>query len=378
MLVDGTVVGTITPAGTSYATYTTASFNVTAGSHTITFVGVDPSGADYTAFLDQVSIDNVSPTGFTDPGFENPSLGTGPSAYQYRPTGSAWSFSGSAGLAGNGSGFTSGNPNAPQGSQVAFLQKTGSISQAVNFAAAGSYLISFSAAQRANFGTSNEQVQVLVDGTVVGTITPAGTSYATYTTAAFNVTAGSHTITFVGVDPSGADYTAFLDQVSIDNVSPAGFTDPGFENPSLGTGPSAYQYRPTGSAWSFSGAAGLAGNGSGFTAGNPNAPQGSQVAFLQKTGSISQAVNFAAAGSYQISFSAAQRANFGTSNEQVQVLVDGTVVSTFTPAGTSYATYTTASFNVTAGSHTITFAGVDPSGSDYTAFLDQTSILLVG
>ena len=71
-------------------------------------------------------------------------------------------------------------------------------------------------------------------------------------------------------------------------------------------------------------------------------------------------------------------ANFGTSNEQVQVLVDGTVVSTFTPAGTSYVIYTTAAFNVTAGSHTITFAGVDPSGADYTAFLDQTSILLVG
>ena len=108
-----------------------------------------------------------------------------------------------------------GNPNAPQGSQVAFLQKTGTISQAVNFAAAGSYLISFSAAQRGNFGTSNEEFQVLVDGTVVGTITPAGTSYATYTTASFNVTAGSHTITFAGVDPSGADYTAFLDQASI-------------------------------------------------------------------------------------------------------------------------------------------------------------------
>ena len=168
--------------------------------------------------------DNVSPTGFTDPSFENPSQGSGESAYKYDPTGSAWSFSGSAGLAGNGSGFTSGNPNDPQGSQVAFLQKTGTISQVVDFAAAGSYLISVSAAQRGNFGTSNEEVQVLVDGTVVGTITPASTSYATYTTASFNLTAGSHTITFVGVDPTGADYTAFLDQVSIDIVSPTGFS----------------------------------------------------------------------------------------------------------------------------------------------------------
>ncbi|MGZ3381638.1 MAG: C2 family cysteine protease, partial [Isosphaeraceae bacterium] len=134
------------------------------------------------------------------------------------------------------SGFTAGNPNAPQGSQVAFLQATGTISQVVNFAAAGSYLISASAAQRGNFGTSNEKVQVLVDGPVVGTITPASTRYATYTTASFNVTAGSHTITFVGVDPTGKDYTAFLDQVSIDIVSPTGdwfsrnMTDPGLQD----------------------------------------------------------------------------------------------------------------------------------------------------
>ena len=378
VLVDGTLVDTFTPASTSYANYTTASFNVTAGSHTITFVGVDPTNADYTALLDQVSINNVAPTGFTDPGFENPILGTGRSAYQDNPTSSAWSFGSTAGVAGNGSGFTAGNPIAPQGSQVAFLQATGTISQVVDFAAAGSYLIGVSAAQRGNHGTSDEEVQVLVDGTVVGTITPADTSYATYTTASFNVTAGNHTITFVGVDPTNADDTALLDQVSINNVSPTGFTDPGFENPIKGAGELAYQDDPTGSAWSFGSTAGVAGNGSGFTAGNPTAPQGSQVAFLQATGTISQVVDFAAAGSYLIGVSAAQRANFGTSNEEIQVLVDGTVVGTITPSSTSYYIYTTASFNVTAGNHTITFVGVDPTNADYTALLDQTSILRVG
>ena len=89
----------------------------------------------------------------------------------------------------------------------------------MNFAAAGSYLIGVSAAQRGNHGTSDEEVQVLVDGTLVDTFTPASTSYANYTTASFNVTAGSHTITFVGVDPTNADYTALLDQVSINNVA---------------------------------------------------------------------------------------------------------------------------------------------------------------
>ena len=52
-------------------------------------------------------------------------------------------------------------------------------------------------------------------------------------------------------------------------------------------------------------------------------------------------VSFSTAGSYVISVSAAQRANFGTSDEEVQVEVDGTVVNTFTPAGTNYTTYTT-------------------------------------
>src|SRR5262249_4622335 len=61
-----------------------------------------------------------------------------------------------------------------------------------------------------------------------GTFTPAGTGYATYTTAAFDVTAGNHTIRFVGVDPSGADYTALLDGVSIDTLAPPASSDPNF------------------------------------------------------------------------------------------------------------------------------------------------------
>ena len=70
--------------------------------------------------------------------------------FQYRPTGSPWTFSGGAGISGNNSGFTSGNPPAPQGVQVAFLQSTGSFSQIVTGWAAGSYMLTFSAAQRGN------------------------------------------------------------------------------------------------------------------------------------------------------------------------------------------------------------------------------------
>ena len=78
-----------------------------------------------------------------------------------------------------------------------------------------------------------------VDGTLIGIFTPGSTSYATYASAPFKLRAGDHTIAFVGVDPSGADYTVLLDQASINNVSPPGFWDSSFENPSQGSGESA-------------------------------------------------------------------------------------------------------------------------------------------
>ena len=244
----------------------------------------------------------------------------------------------------------------------------------VSFPTAGSYLISFSAAQRGNPGTSKEVVQVWVDGVVVGTLTPAGTSYATETTVPFDVAAGSHTITFAGVDPTGADYTALLDQVGIDYVAPTGVTDPGFEGLSLGTGLSANKYDPTGSAWSFSGTAGVASNGSGFTYGNANALQGTQVGFLQDTGSFSQVVSLSATGFYLIGFSTAQRAKPKLSNQNFEVLVDGMVVGTFTPAGTSYASFTTVPLALVAGTHKITFQGLDTAGGDNTAILDNIQL----
>src|SRR5262249_46003945 len=150
----------------------------------------------------------------------------------------------------------------------------------------------------------------------VGTFTPAGTRYTAYNTASFTVTAGSHTIAFVGTDPDGADRdnTAFIDRVRINRVLPV-LQDPGFEQPLVGTGAfNSFQYNPSGSQWTFDIGSGVAGNGSAFTAGNPAAPDGTQVAFLQGTGSFSQSVALAA-GAYTISFSAAQRANLQYSSQ---------------------------------------------------------------
>ena len=140
----------------------------------------------------------------------------------------------------------------------------------------------------------------------------------------------------------------------------------------MGTGSSSsYLYDPAGTPWTYTGSAGVAGNGSGFTKANPNAPEGTQVAFLQQKGSISQTVSGLAAGSYQLSFDAAQRAIHQASSQDFEVLVDGVVVSTFTPAGTGYSLYTTATFTVSAGTHTIVFQGLDGAGGDNTALIDD-------
>jgi hypothetical protein len=310
---------------------------------------------------------------FNQGGFETPNVGTGTyGAFQYNPSGSAWTFDNNSGVAGNGSGFTSGNPNAPEGTQVAFLQGTGTFSQSVVFTA-GTYSISFKAAQRGNFQASSQTFEVLEDGNVIGTFTPGSTNYDSFTTNSFNVTAGAHTIMFVGLNPNGGDNTAFIDQARINTVAPI-LSNAGFEAPNVGTGTfGAFQYNPSGTAWKFDDNSGVAGNGSGFTSGNPNAPEGTQVAFLQGTGSFSQSATFTA-GTYTLNFMAAQRGNFQASSQTFQVLVDGVVIGTFTPGSTTYTGFS-ASFTVTAGNHTITFVGTNPNGGDNTAFIDQVQIL---
>ena len=90
----------------------------------------------------------LTPNAISDGSFEVPALAA--KTFQYMPTGSPWQFSAGTGVTSNGSGFTSSNPNAPDGSQVAFVQGTGSMSQTL-YLDAGTYNLSFMAAQRAGF-----------------------------------------------------------------------------------------------------------------------------------------------------------------------------------------------------------------------------------
>src|SRR5262249_3086338 len=176
------------------------------------------TGTGKTSLAAGVNPDGTASNRFKDFGFETPSApfaappATNP-LYWYNPSGTPWTFSGHSGISANGSGFTGSNPNAPQGSQVAFLQGTSSISQAVHFEA-GTYSLSFQAAQRAG---NSQTFQVKInDGSrdiVLGRFTPNGASYQSFTTDSFTVPAGNHTLSFVGTNPHGGDNTAFIDDV---------------------------------------------------------------------------------------------------------------------------------------------------------------------
>ena len=343
-------------------------------------MGLDSVGGDNTALIDDVTVAVSTATATVptigDYSFEQVQVGAG--NFQYNPSGSAWTFSpaadGGSGLAANNSGFTVGNGPAPQGNQVAFLQSYGTITQSVAGWGAGSYTLSFYTAQRGNQAASAEDFEVLVDGNVVGTFKPVGPMYQFVTTASFTVTAGAHAIEFKGLDSVGGDNTALIDDVTVAVATATVPTigDYGFEQVQVGAG--NFQYNPSGSAWTFSTNSGLSANGSGFTANNPPAPQGNQVAFLQSYGTITQSVAGWAAGSYTISFDAAQRGNQASSAEDFEVLIDGKVVSTFKPVGATYQAETTASFTVTAGAHAIEFVGLDSVGGDNTALIDDVTV----
>ena len=152
----------------------------------------------------------------------------------------------------------------------------------------------------------------------------------------------------------------------------------GFETPNVST----YQYNPSGASWTFTAqsgnnGSGITANGSLFNSSNPNAPEGSQVAFLQSISTISQAISgFVPGAKYSITFSAAERAGqYQHGGQTWNLKVDSSVIASYNPpaTATSYVDYTT-NFTATATTHTLSFAGTDLVGGDNTVFLDNVRI----
>lgn len=341
-----------------------------------------------------------------DSGFETPPAG--PDGYT-TPTSGPWVFTTSqgsdAGVSVDNSAITSGvsgaNPGsgAHEGSQVAFIQDVGVITQSVaNWAANTYYQISFLAAQRVYSTDASVQAQhvenfeVVIDyvkqangsftGQIVYSGSAAATSYQRLFTSAFAISDPSapHSITFLGISSTG-DSTVLIDAVRVQPVPQ--IMDAGFETPVDSGGylvEPLYSTNQSGTqvnlSWTFTGDA--TNNRAGITATGPNAitstqaPDGQQAGFIQGTGSISQSVSNWAAGIYQLSFMAAAPQANEAAPESFEVLVDGVVAATFMPISSTYATFTVP-FAVTAGTHSITFQGL-ANAANSIALIDKVQI----
>ena len=158
---------------------------------------------------------------FADAGFEAASLGVLGNAWAYLPGGTPWTFASNAGVTAAGSSISQNNPAPLSGSKCGFVQNVGSISQTVAGWAAGSYTIAALVSLRGAVAFAPQAVDVLVDGTLVGTLIPPSTDWAALATPPFAVAAGSHLVTFIGRNllASATDCTAFIDAVAIQSAA---------------------------------------------------------------------------------------------------------------------------------------------------------------
>ncbi len=142
-----------------------------------------------------------------------------------QPAGGAWAFSplsgsNGSGITSNGSPFTLQSSSAPEGVQAAFIQGTGTISQAISgFKPGLTYTLIFSAAERgpgATWNIAGQTWNVTRDGVSMASYAPpkSATSYTDYT-ATFTATATTHTLGFVGTNANGGDNTVFFDNIRI-------------------------------------------------------------------------------------------------------------------------------------------------------------------
>jgi hypothetical protein len=189
--------------------------SLAAGTHSIvaTYGGDGANGGSASIALSQmVNSPGGGGSALVNPSFEIPALARG--WYQYNPSASGigWSFSSGSGIQSNGSAW--GAAAAPNGTQTAFIQSSNTIAQTVNLNA-GNYTLSFQAAQRSCCVAPYVQpIRVTLDGTQIGSlVSPASTSFATFSITFSVPASGAHTITFAGTDPN--DRTTFIDAISL-------------------------------------------------------------------------------------------------------------------------------------------------------------------
>ncbi|CDG81543.1 FxDxF family PEP-CTERM protein [Janthinobacterium agaricidamnosum] len=139
------------------------------------------------------------------------------SNYAYGQVAADWVFSKTwSGVSASGTAW---NGTASDGRYFAFLQNTSSIAQTFTTTETADYSFSFDLALRPGYNVG-QVVEVSLDGQQLGLYSFNGYGWKNNTASAFNIGAGSHTLTFAGLNPGNArDTSAFLDNIKAVNVS---------------------------------------------------------------------------------------------------------------------------------------------------------------
>lgn len=180
----------------------------------------------------------------TNGGFETvtPTLATNgicttdPSVYPYSSC-SAAGWTGNYQI-GNGAtvgiyGVSFGIPQPdPDGHNALILQSSNSLvftsaTQSFDTPAAGEYTLSFDIAKRTNVNNGPQTVTVSLDGVATtGGVFSSLPGTWTLETLTLDLSAGTHSLMFSGLDPSTGDVSAFIDNVSINAATSTGSATP--------------------------------------------------------------------------------------------------------------------------------------------------------
>lgn len=153
------------------------------------------------ALANAVSLQNAS--------FEDNTVGTW---YAYGNVATGWSFTGGGAVSHNATPWYG---NTSSGEYFAVLQNTASISQTFSNSSAAQYSFAFDMALRPYYSTG-QVVSVSLDGHTLGTYDATSTGWNSFSTSAITLAAGSHTLTFAGLNPHNAsDTSAFIDNISM-------------------------------------------------------------------------------------------------------------------------------------------------------------------
>ena len=265
------------------------------------------------------------------------------------------------------------------GTQVAFIQGSGTISQTLTgFDPTKTYSVTYFVSERGQAPNPSTSTSVSLDGGVTsfsysGNIVKTD-AFRRVVSGPLAVSGVSSTIQLNAIGVSG-DNTLLIDSVTVGRAVPV-VTNGGFETPvqpvadfvqASGVGGGSL----AGSTWSFVDGGGITRNSSAFAP--PAAPEGSQAAILQNASQFSTTVSgFEAGVSYSLSFEAAGRT--GGANP-FQVLLNGSALTfgastTITPSVGSYGSFTSTAFTTTGGPFSLAFIGTNPGG-DTTSFIDD-------